>query len=60
MTQLQECKDRLANLKDNLSMEECATPYSIYAHDLRQTIIMVQAQVKQLEYGKDNPIVQVS
>lgn len=54
-SQLEELKSRVVLMKGYLHSEPDAT--SVYAQDLRKSIVLCEMQIKQLEYGKANPLV---
>lgn len=54
-TQLEELKARVVLMKGYLKAEPDAT--SLYAQDLRESIVLCNQQIKQLEYAKVNPLV---
>lgn len=58
MTKLKVLEKRLANLRDYLEKEP--DKEGLYAGDLRDLIIKVEAEIKQLEYARDIPYVIVN
>ena len=55
---LEELKERVKLMKGYLKAEPDAT--SLYAQDLRKSIILANQQIKQFEFAKANPLVFVS
>ena len=60
-TYLQSLKDRLANLQALKAGEEASPIPSVrYLDDLNVTIARVRADINQLSYARENPMVMVS
>lgn len=60
-TYLQSLKDRLVDLQALKASEEASSIPSVrYLDDLNVTIARVQADINQLTYARENPLVMVS